>query len=254
MMKLEICTGSYNSVLAALQGGAHRVELCSGLQEGGLTPSAGLIRAVCSLPHMTKHVLIRPRGGDFLYNTDEKRIMLDDIRTAQRLGADGVVVGALTADGHIDLDFLKECVNTAQGLQVTFHRAFDLCASPLQALEQIIAAGCSHLLTSGQAATAEEGIPLLRTLVSKAGKDLIIMPGCGVSPQNAARIVRETGATEIHASARSAVNSAMTFRLQGVEMGKGSADEYTTWETDSLKVKEIIKELESLNLHGKPYV
>lgn len=246
-MKLEICTGSYNSVLAALEGGAQRVELCSGLDEGGLTPSAGLIRATCRLQNIDKHVLIRPRGGDFLYTQEEKSIILDDICMARDFGADGVVIGGLTAEGEIDLPLVTDCVKAAQGLHVTFHRAFDLCASPLTALEQIKDAGCDRILTSGQAATAEQGIALLQQLVEKAGKDLIIMPGCGVTPLNARKILESTGATEIHASARSLVKSKMQFRIQGVEMGKADVDEYAIKETDRILVEKIRKEIESLS-------
>lgn len=246
-MKLEICAGSWASALAAKSGGAYRVELCSGLDEGGLTPSAGLIRKVCALEGIKKHVLIRPRGGDFLYSRDEKEIILDDIKRACDMGADGVVVGALLADGSIDIDFLHECVKTAGGVNVTFHRAFDLCAKPFEALEQICDAGCNRILTSGRAANAEVGIPMLRQLVEKAAERLIIMPGCGVSPRNAARIVHETGAREIHASARGSVESQMKFRLSGVEMGKADADEYIIKETCEEIVRQISMEIEILN-------
>ena len=246
-MKLEICTGNFNSVKAALDGGAHRVELCSGLDEGGLTPSAGLIKAACQLKQIDKHVLIRPRGGDFLYNTKEKDIILEDIAYSKILGVDGIVIGALTETGEIDIPFIRECVKAAQGLHVTFHRAFDLCADPLKALDDITDTGCDRILTSGQASSAEAGIPLLQTLVKKAGKDIIIMPGCGVSPLNAAKILRETGATEIHASARCEVKSKMKFRLQGVEMGKANVDEYTIKETDQNIVSKILKEISSLS-------
>ena len=245
-MKLEICTGSYNSIWAAVQGGADRVELCSGLDEGGLTPSSGLLKAACQIPHIAKHVLIRPRGGDFLYTKNEKAIILDDIYHAKELGVDGVVVGSLTADGNIDLPFLKECMLAAQGLHVTFHRAFDLCKNPFTALEDIKNAGCDRILTSGQASTAEQGIELLRQLVLSAGHEVIIMPGCGVSPSNAAKILKETGATEIHASARSICKSKMNFRIQGVEMGKADVDEYTIKETNREIVESIKKEIVSL--------
>lgn len=246
-MKLEICAGSWASALVAKVGGAYRIELCSGLDEGGLTPSAGLIRKVCALEGIKKHVLIRPRGGDFLYSHDEKEIILDDIKLACDLGVNGVVVGALLADGRIDNGFLCECVRAAGNVSVTFHRAFDLCAKPFEALEQICEAGCNRILTSGQAATAEDGIPMLHKLVEKAAGRLIIMPGCGVSPRNAARILRETGACEIHASARGSVESQMKFRLSGVEMGKADADEYMIKETREEIVRQICTEISDLN-------
>lgn len=208
-----------------------------------MTPSYGLLQKVCGLSGIQKHVLIRPRGGDFLYSDDEKEIILRDIEVARTQHADGVVVGALLADGTIDLDFLRQCVAAAKGLNVTFHRAFDLCAEPFEALEQIIASGCNRLLTSGQAATAFEGVEMLQHLVSKAGNRLNIMPGCGVTPDNAASILIKTGAKEIHASARSAKKSGMLFRHEGVGMGKAGNDEYMLKETDSEIVRKICDEI-----------
>lgn len=243
-IKLEICAGSYRSALAALNGGADRVELCSGLDEGGLTPSAGLIKKVCALNGIKKHVLIRPRGGDFHYTTEEKEIILDDIRTACGLGADGIVVGALHADGCIDEEFLNQCVSAANGRSVTFHRAFDLCRNPLDSLEQIIKAGCHRILTSGQAATAEKGTPLLQQLVSQAQERIIIMPGCGVNPDNARDITEKSGAKEIHASCRSVFASTMKFRHEGVQMGKPDADEYAIKDTDVEIVRQLRQNLD----------
>ena len=246
MKKLEICCGSYYSAQVAQKAGAYRVELCSGLGEGGLTPSLGLVRAVCALDGLVHHVLIRPRGGDFLYTEAEKHIILDDIAACIEAGADGVVVGALDADGHIDVDFLRECVKQADGRAVTFHRAFDLCAEPLRALQEIADAGADRLLTSGQASTAEAGIPMLRRLVKEAPSTLTIMPGCGVNAANAARILSQTGATDIHASARQPLPSQMRFRHQGVSMGKPDADEYATLETSPESVQAILEALSLL--------
>ncbi len=243
---LEICTGSYDGVLTAARCGAARVELCSGLDEGGLTPSAGLIRSVCALEGIRKHVLIRPRGGDFLYTPEELRIMETDIRMAHELGADGVVVGALTADGDVDEEAAERLVEAAGGMSVTFHRAFDLCADPFAALESIIRLGFHRLLTSGRAATAEKGIPLLRQLVEQAAGRISVMPGCGVGPGNAALILRETGAREIHASAREWMDSRMRYRLNDVTMGKNDSDEYSRLETSEEKVRGIVQSLAGL--------
>lgn len=241
IFQLEICCGSYHSSVVAMESGANRVELCSGLGEGGLTPSVGLIKAVCALPRIAHHVLIRPRGGDFLYSLCEKRIMLDDIETAVSAGAEGVVVGALTAEGLIDVPFLRDCVKAAAGRHVTFHRAFDLCAQPMMALEEIAEAGCDRLLTSGQASTAEKGIDLLKCMVEAAPSTLSIMPGCGVNASNAFRILKATGAREIHASARALLKSQMKYRHSGVNMGKRGEDEYATMETSADEVLRIIK-------------
>ncbi|MCF0199075.1 MAG: copper homeostasis protein CutC [Bacteroidaceae bacterium] len=199
---LEVCAGTVEAVRAAHEGGAQRVELCSALSEDGLTPSMGMIRYACRCEGLQVHVLIRPREGDFVYSEAEVECMLADIRLCREMGVDGVVIGALTADGDIDVPVCQRLVDKARGMNITFHRAFDVCRHPFEALEQIVALGCNRLLTSGQAATAEQGIPLLRELVQRAGTRLTIMPGAGVSPENAARLLTETGATELHASAR----------------------------------------------------
>lgn len=203
-MKLEVCCADIESAIAASQGGAHRIELCSALSADGLTPSAALIAAARALPALKLHVLIRPREGDFVYTPSEEAVMLADIGVAADLGADGVVIGALTPAGEIDIPLCMRLVSKARarGLQVTFHRAFDRCVDPFSALEQIIAMGCTRILTSGQAPSAAEGIALLSELNARAGGRIIIMPGAGVNPSNAARILAGTGCTEIHSSCR----------------------------------------------------
>ena len=201
MPLLEICTGSLDSVKAAAQGGADRVELCAGLEVGGLTPSAGYIRQALTIPGLRKHVLIRPRGGDFVYSDEEVEVILHDIELCHQLGADGVVVGALTAAGDIDLSASKRFREAAGTMSVTFHRAFDECSNPALALEQLIEMGYDTILTSGQAPRTEEALPLLRSLNEQANGRITIMPGSGVSPVNAAHIIHETGVVAIHASA-----------------------------------------------------
>ncbi len=203
MRILEICAGDLASAQAAARGGAQRIELCAALALDGLTPSAGMIQAARRIEGIKLHVLIRPREGDFVYDDAEAEVMLRDIGLARQLGADGVVIGALTPDGDIDLPLCRRLVEAAQGMQVTFHRAFDHCRAPLSALEAVIALGCMRLLTSGQAPTAEAGIPLLRQLVRQADDRLIVMPGAGVTPANARLILDATDATEIHGSLRS---------------------------------------------------
>lgn len=241
---LEICAGDIASVTAAAAGGADRVELCSALSEGGVTPSAGFIAAACAVGGVRKHVLVRPRGGDFLYTEAEKAVMLADVARCRDAGADGVVVGALQPDGTVDLPFLCRLVEAAGGMSVTFHRAFDLCSDPMFALLVVAGAGCKRVLTSGQAATAEEGLPLLRSLVEAGRKmGVSVMPGCGVTPENARRIVDATGAEEIHASARAAVASGMTFRRGGVGMGLPGTDEYSRKETSPAVVRAIVDAL-----------
>ena len=240
---LEVCAGCIESVFSAQRGGAYRVELCSGLDEGGITPSVGFVEAAVAVPGLRKHVLIRPRGGDFLYTEAEKRVIRRDIEYIKTLGVDGVVIGALRADGEIDMDAMRDFMKAAEGVDVTFHRAFDLCSDPKKALEQIIDLGCHHILTSGLAATAEAGIPLLKELVEQANGRISIMPGCGVNAQNAAKIIAETGAKEIHASARGELRSLMEFRHDGVGMGKSGVDEYARMATSEEKVRAIVASL-----------
>ena len=238
---LEVCAGDVQSAEAALSGGASRVELCSALGEGGVTPSVGFVREVCKLQGLAVHVLIRPRGGDFLYSESEVRVMEEDIREMRRCGADGVVIGALTPDGHIDRAVCERLVEAAGGMHITFHRAFDLCCDPLEALDEIQALGCDRLLTSGQAATAEEGIPMLKQLVQRAADRIVIMPGSGVSVRNARHILDATGATELHASARTLCQSGMSYRRNGVNMGASGTDEFVRKVTDSREVGDLLR-------------
>lgn len=201
MRKLEVCCGDLQSVRAAIEGGAHRVELCEALELDGLTPSEAMMESAIGMG-IPVQVLIRVREGDFVYNKAEICKMRNDIRLARELGAAGVVIGALMPDGSIDEEAIRCMMDEAEGLSVTFHRAFDVCREPEEALEKIISLGCHRLLTSGQATTAEQGIPMLKKLVEQADGRIIIMPGAGVNPQNASRILEETGALEIHGSLR----------------------------------------------------
>ena len=238
---LEVCAGSVQSVLAAREGGAARVELCSALEVGGITPSMGLIAEARKIREITLNVLIRPRGGDFLYNESEIRCMEQDIAIARQLGADGVVIGALTAQGNIDMECCRRLIDAAGDMSVTFHRAFDMCREPFAALEEIISLGCHRILTSGQAPTAMQGVPLIRQLVEAAEERIIIMPGCGVNAHNATAILDQTSAKEIHASARSLVNSKMEYRHEGVTMGNKENDEYAHMESDATLIRKIVE-------------
>ena len=200
-MILEVCCGDIESVRAAKEGGAQRVELCRALELDGLTPSEAMMEEAIGMG-IPVQVLVRQREGDFVYNKDEVEGMSRDIRLAKRLGANGVVIGALKPDGSIDEDIIRRLVGEAEGMSITFHRAFDVCTHPEEALEQIISLGCHRLLTSGQAPTAEQGIPLLKRLVRQSSGRIIIMPGAGVNVDNARLILSETGASEIHGSLR----------------------------------------------------
>lgn len=238
----EVCANSVESCLAAQAGGADRVELCAGIPEGGTTPSYGDIATARELlTHTCLHVIIRPRGGDFLYTPLEQRIMLKDIENARRLGADGVVFGCLTPEGDIDITLMKQLLEAAQGMSVTFHRAFDVCRQPKQALETLIQLGCHRILTSGAQPTAEQGIPLLKELQAQADGRIILLAGCGVNENNIARIASETGIREFHFSAREQLTSGMQFRNEAVSMGGTVCiDEYSRPVTTAERVRKTI--------------
>ncbi|MBR6339478.1 MAG: copper homeostasis protein CutC [Alloprevotella sp.] len=246
MAVLEICCGTIDDVVAAQAGGADRVELCAALGEGGVTPSAGFLELADQVKGLCLHAIVRPRGGEFLYSAREKRCMLEDIRFFASFGLSGIVVGALTAAGDVDTEFVQACVEEAGGCSVTFHRAFDVCREPARALEDIIRCGCDRLLTSGQAPTAEAGIPLLQKLVAQADGRISIMPGCGVTPANAAHILRQTGATELHASASSLHRSTMQYSNAAVRMGRTDADEYSRKATDPDIVRRLREAISTL--------
>ena len=203
MALLEVCCGNPESVDAAVLGGARRIELCADLELDGLTPPMAWLRAAKErYPALTVHVLIRPRAGDFVYTPEEAEILALQLESALTFGADGIVVGCLTADGDIDLPLMEQLAAlVSHRASLTFHRAFDRCRRPFEALEQLIGLGCDRILTSGQAPTAEAGVDLLRELNRRAAGRVILLPGGGVTPQNAARILALTGCTEIHASA-----------------------------------------------------
>ncbi|WP_285823131.1 copper homeostasis protein CutC [Duncaniella freteri] len=242
---LEICAGDIDSVKAAVAGGADRVELCSALGEGGVTPSLGFIAAAKNIRGIRVHVLIRPRGGDFIYTPDEVECMRSDIAMCRSLGVDGVVIGALTPGGDIDMEACKRLVDEADNMSITFHRAFDMAEDPDEALEDIISLGCDRLLTSGMAPTALDGIPTIMHLRERAEGRIRIMAGAGVSPATAPAILKAAAADDLHASARTKVTSPVKFRRESVKMGTPDADEFsrlTTSATIVRNLKDIITE------------
>lgn len=245
---LEVCTGSVNSVQAALLGGAHRIELCSALTEGGLTPSAGLLTYACSISQLETHVLIRPRSGDFLYNPTEVDIMLHDIQLARQFGARGIVTGALTPKGDVDTDIMQELIRQAGSMEITFHRAFDMCRQPFTALHTIARLGCHYLLTSGQAANAYEGKNMLRQLVQSAfNTPMAIMAGGGINSRNIISLAQATGLTMFHSSASQWVNSTMQYHQSNVSMcTRTSNNEYATLQTSPDETRALIRALQSM--------
>lgn len=238
---LEICIDSIGSALAAAGAGAHRLELCGALPLGGLTPSAGTIRQVRERVSLPLQVLIRPRGGDFCYSAEEFAIMEQDIETAKALGADGVVLGVLLPNGELDLERIRRLVELARPMQVTFHRAFDVCADPFRALEELVSLQIDRLLTSGQQAAAPRGAALLARLVEQAAGRITIMPGAGLNETNVARLVQETGAREVHMSLSGITPSQMVFRRDEVKMGgKLPESEYDYLQADGSRIRQAL--------------
>ena len=238
---IEICVEGIDGLLAAQAAGADRVELCASLVEGGITPSLGTVRAALERATIPFHVIVRPRGGDFLYGEAEYRSMLADVSALRDLGVAGVVVGCLNADGSIDEERMGELVRAAGPLNVTCHRAFDMTRDPTEALEALVRCKVGRVLTSGQRDTALEGADLLAELVRQAGNRIIIL-GCGaLGPENIAKVLEKTGLTEMHFAALSDVPSAMAYRNPQVGMGGTDLDrEYRTTVTDQALVAATI--------------
>jgi len=218
-MIYEICVDSVAGVRAAKEAGAHRVELCAALLEGGLTPSRGMIRQARKIDGIGLNVMIRPRGGDFLFDDDEMATMRSDIETAKTEGADGVVIGLLTPEGEIDVLRTRELTSLARPLSVTFHRAFDMIRDPFPALETLIALGIDRVLSSGQEGTVLEGLPLIAEMVRRAGDRIVVMPGGGITSRNVERIAAAARPKEIHFASLDPAPSGMQFRRPHVFMG-----------------------------------
>ncbi|MCC5579500.1 copper homeostasis protein CutC [Microtetraspora sp. AC03309] len=216
----EVCIDSTAGALAAERAGAHRVELCSALFEGGLTPTLGVVEAtIAAVSAIRVHVIVRPRGGDFVYDEYEIAAMERDVAAIGNAGAHGVVIGALTLSGEVDVEVVKRLIGAAGGLSVTFHRAFDMTADPFAALDTLAPLGVDRVLTSGQDTTALEGAPLIASLVEHAGDRMIIMPGGGITPRNVRRVVAATGAKEIHFAALVDAPSPAVYRNPHPFMG-----------------------------------
>ena len=237
--ELEICVFSVESAVTAQKAGADRVELCSGFTEGGLTPSAGAIRMVRKLLNIECYVMIRPRGGDFCYTDLEFDQMHRDIEFAKSCGVDGVVLGVLQPNGHVNITRTRELVQHAAPLKVTFHRAFDLAVNPFRALDDLVICGCHRVLTSGQKATAVEGLDTIKKIVSYAAGRMDIMAGSGVNPENAHKFV-EAGVQALHFSAKKIIPSRMTYRNQEAPIMQTEAmSDYDLIAVDGEKIRKM---------------
>jgi copper homeostasis protein len=242
-MLVEICVDSVAGAIAAQRGGADRIELCDNLLEGGTTPSAGCIKVARGVK-IRLHVMIRPRGGDFLYSPEELEVMREDVRMAKDLGADGVVFGCLTAAGQVDRFQTAELTQLARPLNVTFHRAFDMSSDPERGLEELIELGVDRVLTSGQESTCLEGMDVIAALVRKAAGRISVMPGGGLTLRNVARIAKFTGVSEVHLSARGSTDSKMRYRNPRVFMGGTLRPPEFSWKTtDENLVRSMVESI-----------
>ncbi|TNM62300.1 copper homeostasis protein CutC [Aliirhizobium smilacinae] len=236
---LEVCVDSAEGLNAAVESGAQRIELCSALDVGGLTPSKGLMALAAKAP-VPVYAMIRPRAGDFVFDDASRTVMLADIDAVRESGLAGVVLGASVSDGRLDIDLLAFLAKRAEGMGLTLHRAFDLVPDPLEALEQAIELGFERILTSGQAVKVSDGRRVLRRLVEQADGRISIMAGGGVLPDNVAEIVATTGVSEVHSSCRQAVTYADETL---VHFGFSAQQEYRT---DARTVRKMLGALEDL--------
>jgi copper homeostasis protein len=240
---IEVCVDSIASAVAAERGGASRVELCSSLLEGGVTPSAGLIELVRARTSIGLQVMIRPRGGDFCYTPEEFETMRCDILAAKKLGADGVVFGILDTRAEVDTARTRQLVELSRPLDVTFHRAFDMSADLFRALEDVCSTGADRLLTSGGERTAGQAIQAIARLVQAARGRIAIMACGGIDDQNAASIVEQTGVREIHVGLRSPIASPMTYQNRQLSMGTAPGLEYQRFQVLEENVRSLHRAL-----------
>lgn len=238
---IEICLESVESVIAAEKGGADRVELCSDLFEGGLTPTIGTVKTALRKSNIKINAMIRPRGGDFCYSDEEFEVMKEDIKAFKETGINGIVFGILTPEGDVDVKRSKEIIELARPLAVTFHRAFDMTRDPYKSLEELIELGVDRVLTSGQEATVPEGADLLEEFVQIAGDRIIVMPGCGITERNFPKLRAKIKAKEYHIYLPYETTSKMKFHPGHIYMGGLlRQSEFTITHTSSSRVSDVM--------------
>lgn len=240
-MLVEICANSYRSAIHAENARASRIELCSELAVGGITPSFGLIKKVTETLKIPVFVLIRPRSGNFTYSDDEFEIMKSDIAQCKALGCHGVVSGVLNENNTIDIERTKVLVELAKPMAFTFHRAFDWVVNPVEALEELVSLGANRVLTSGQETNAEKGLRLLKQLKKQAENRIIILPGSGINAENA-NAFKAAGFTEIHCSATTIKPVIETPKVSMQSLA--FFDETTEAFSDSEKISQILERLQ----------
>lgn len=235
---LECCVDSVESALAAQAGGADRLELCSGLVIGGISPTKALFQKIREQVNLPIRVLLRPRFGDFCYSTYEHEILKEEVKMFRRLGADGVVIGSLTPDGSLDIRQMEELMEEAREMKVTLHRAFDMCRNPIETLAQAKELGIDTILTSGQKNRAVDGMPLLKELVERSQGDVEILVGSGIDASVIETLYQNTKASSYHMSGKCVEESRMQYRNPDVSMGLASMSEYEIWKTSEEKIRE----------------
>ena len=243
---LECCVDSVESAIEAKKGGANRIELCSGLVIGGLSPSKALFEAVRENVDIRIHTLLRSRFGDFCYTDYEHELLKKEVRMFRELGADGVVIGTLRPDGSLHTEQMKELIEEAGDMSITLHRAFDMCKDPFATLEQAKRLGIHTILTSGQKNTCIDGVELLKELVEKAQGETEILVGGGVDASVLPVLAEKTKAKAYHMSGKISMESEMRYRKQDVSMGIASVSEYEIWRTSEKRVREARKILDEL--------
>lgn len=243
---LEVCVDSLESALAAEKGGANRIELCSALVIGGITPSPSLFESIRKVSNIKINVLIRPRFGDFCYSTDEFENILEDVKLFRNLGVNGVVIGCLLPDGNLDIIRMKLLKEAAGPLSITLHRAFDMCLDPIKVIHQCKEIGINTILTSGQRDSCLLGAENLARFVKEAGAEVDILAGGGISASVIKEIQPKTGLTHFHMSGKITQSSQMIYRKDQVHMGLPSLSEYEIWKTDSKKIEEAYKVLKNI--------
>lgn len=235
---LEACVDSVESAIAAQNGGADRLEVCSNLIIGGTTPGVGEFKQMRKLCKIGLNVLIRPRFGDFLYTDSEFQMILEDVRMFRELGADGVVVGCLKPNGELDLERMETLCREAGSMHVTLHRAFDVCKDPYRALEEAVSLGIHTILTSGQQNICIDGKELLGELIKQAGDRIEILVGSGVNAEIIGTLIDEIGATSFHMSGKMKLDSQMQYRKENVDMGMPGIGEYDIFRTDEKQIRK----------------
>lgn len=243
---LEVCADSVQSAIAAQEGGADRIELCSGLVIGGLSPSPALFKQIRKYTDLKIRTLLRPRFGDFCYDDYEFQTLKEEVEMFRELGADGVVIGMLNPDGTLDMERMEVLVNAAGDIGITLHRAFDVCRDPYEALEQCASLGIDTILTSGQKSSAWEGRGLLAELAEQAAGRVEILAGAGVNPGVIEKLAGCTAVRAFHMSGKKVMDSRMEFRREGVPMGIPGFSEFEIWQTDREQVRRAVQVLQSL--------